>query len=497
MKLRWIFVFLLLTKASSAQGLIYSTDRLYRSYLSQAALTTNGAIPFLGYYLTGFEKIPLIEPDSFLTQAILKPRLLETSYANFEIFNSSIHETPVTVPAIGTAQYPVRLISFLTESQGLDVPLKESSWAKADLEFRPTSCFLARSVLHGGTNWNTQQGWYHLQQLFGEVRVGKAVLSIGRKPIVWGLAENPMLVSDNATPFDSIQLTTMPVRWPWWFSYFGQMKSEIFLARTNEQRSPGKDYFAGWRIGATFLKNFEANLGMIYQFGGKNIPKSSSSDIWVEILGGRRILGPGIDDTTNATNRAFQFDFRYSLPDLQMPTTFISETHFEDCCGFRNTFARSSSFTFALHFLSSKDPHPHRFYLEYTNIGDKTYYHSTWQSGASNEGRLFGNPLGRDAQRFMAKWAKDFSNFGEVEFISFLEERESTADLDRGTIFDIRPNYYASERRLGTTATYRRILPRDFILSLSLGLIRVFFKEDQNGRNTWEYGETLSLSRTF
>ncbi len=477
----FIFSFIaLVSPCLMGQSLIPASSRQHRLLLEDLSLTQDkSADVFLGFSPTAFETF----------------ELRKRAQMRLDWNHAHIAETPVRVPAMGSENTPVLLRSLQTESQGLDIPHGSSSFVRSEVGLSPTSWLALRTTLIGGTTIeDNSRAWYHLAEAYAEFKFVNSVISIGRKPMNWGQSfVGPLLLSDNSTPLDSIQITSLPVRLPWILDYLGLVRAEIFYSRMNADRLPQHDQFVGWRLGVKPNMRTEVNVAAHYQFGGKQVRGGAWDEVLLEIFGVRKDYGEGPKSSSNVTNRAAQIDFRIKFPELKTPLSVYGENHLEDCCGgLYFLFRRQLSYLYGFYLRTDQSVRAQKIRVEYVKTGNKLYFHDVWLSALSNEGSLMGHPIGNDAQGVYVDWMKSLWA-AEGSLRIFWEERNRRGQIDFGGIYLYRPHYEESEKRYGTTPGVEIPLAPDWRLNLRGSIIRVINKENYGGRNTFEWGTLLSL----
>ncbi len=491
-----------------SQGLIPDSDRYLREYREDLSLTKlyQNSSAFLGYVPTSFERPSLNEFVGVRAKWLgdhelsLKPFSIRPSLSYL-----SLHENPKTIAAMGTSDYPITHYSQLERSQGSHFRHGENLSANIDIEGRLSDWAFGKINFQFSSNINNPKTDYFIKEAYAETRINSFVISLGRKPIYWGQSnEGALLLSDNAQNFDMLQISSLPFRWPWFFEYLGDLKSEFFISRTHDDRKPRNDYFMGWRVGIKPAAWFEGNLGMIYQFGGKGIDSGPTSDFVLEILGIRRSFSDDPHDSSNATNRGVAGDLRFNITDLDWPTSLYTEHHLEDCCGrLSDVLEYAHSYNFGVLTRTSDHSDASRIRIEYANTGTILYYHETWPASTSNEGRIAGSPLGRDAQGVYLTWSKDFSSrHFEIQTEAYWEERDKSGMIrtfDDGNeilITRYKPDFAGSEKRTGLLVKTKYNFEKTWFLDLGISGMHILNKE-YSRRSSSEWGIYSALSTSF
>jgi len=482
-----------------AFGLYESTDKLAREALEEALLLDSRQPYFTGFEPNGFE-LPAIQGVPRAQQIRLGRTILSDQrfWALSRLSFAANRETRQTIAFIGNSSVPTYSNSLLERSQGLDLPQDESLWTQIEMGARPTDWLFVRGSIHGGaslTHFRDQgsegsPGWYHPENLYAEARWNSFVLSLGRKSLFWGQADSgALLVSDNATNFDRVEISSLAQRWPWIFSYLGDLKASLFLSRLNDNRVHPNDWFSGFRLGIKPTPIFELNLAFMYQFGGHGIAGHSAREVLVEVLGGRTETGAGVHDVTNATNRSAELDMRFSFSDWKIPTSIYWENYLEDCCGsIEDILTKSYGYSFGVLQRSSAAPDALKWRVEYVRLPNSTYWNGGRPSGWTNENALIGNPVGRDSQRVIATLGQYRNQIrSEISGSVFWQERLRTGMLVRESIKSAFTNF-ASEKSWGLNlGTKTQVLSKTFFDSV-VQYQRVQERDNLKGHSTNEWG---------
>ncbi len=476
-----------ISKNIIAQEILRSSDSRARQNLEQISLRS-GQNFFLGYGAHGsFDISRGNEQKSWSLLGEISGGYL------------SLHETATRQVRIGNDQFPVLDQVFLRNQKGLVWPRGENQWLQLQTEARYSDWLVGKGAYRFGVHSNSFSYIDNVEELFAEIRFRRLVLSIGRKPLYWGQSfVSPLLLSQNAAPFDGIFLSTLPVEFPWILKYLGEVKVEGFFSRMDDRRVNGHDLFFGWRLGFRPASFFETNFGVIYQEGGDGNPEASASDIFLEVLGTRRRIGSGASQTSNATNRALAWDFRFLFSDLPVPFSLYLENHLEDCCGLTNFLNRSYSFTAGVSALNSKDPDALQVRFEFTRTNGNIYTHHAWRSGFSNRRLLLGHPIGRDSLGYYLDLdQKLLQNDIDLEMRFYFEQRNRRREIDHFDVYAERKTYSGEERRFGAVPRADWEFMPDLKASVSIGFMRTWRKENANGRNVWDWASNFALSYEF
>lgn len=407
----------------------------------------------------------------------------------------SYHESESRIYGQGNDKYPTLYSGLLRDSHGLKIPRGESMLIKPELSIKPRSFLFLRNSFIGRTNFNENKWAYNLPELYGDASWRGLIFSVGRKPLWWGQSQiSPLLISHNARPLDLIALQTRPSRLPWIFDSFGLTQASLFIARTLEDRVPAHDYIFGWRVGVTPADIFSLNFSAIYETRGDGVHKGSASDLIIEVLGSRRNLGDGVDDASNVTARGVAVDFNVPFSLFDQSYDFYSEHHIRDCCGkIKNILTQYYSFSYGIRWASSKLTNAFQIDLEWQQLADKIYFHSTWPSQFSNGGRLMGAYAGRNGHNIYFRLTTPALKNIKLKTLLFLENNQSNENLDRNlrSIKEFLPSYESGETRLGNITEINYLLSTRWKLTGSGGLFRVWDKDYLTGHHTWEWGTSL------
>lgn len=493
------FLLVVGSNALRAQSLILTDEKIAKNLEEEEVLYSNES-RFLGFS-TGLWKTRTSAYS--LRQSWLKP--FDDGRAFMirpQVLFVADREEEIRVRTMGTQQHPVYRSTLFSDSEGYLAKRGESFFANAMADWQPSDWFHSRLELGAGTRLSDGASLWQIRQFYAEARYNKMILSVGRKPIHWGQGTSSFLLSTNAANLDVIQLTTLPVTWPWIFKYLGQLKAELFYSRMNSDRSPEHDQFFGWYLGWMPKRWIEMNIGMHFQFGGDGMPEGPLSEYILEILGARKNYSDAPNDASNWTNRSVQGDFRVHLNDLGLPLSLYTTQQLEDCCatpGF--DIKHKLSYTYGLLWVPKKQT---RFRLEYTKSTDSLYIHVTWPSGTSNQGRIMGHNLGRDSQAVYARWGQEWG-FAKIDsdLGLFWEQRDRkgwyyvTPDQPPVPTRFYYPEFQSSEKRSGAGLKLKwNLAPRVFA-DFGVVSFRVWNKDNIHGRNDWEFGFLSSLSSYF
>lgn len=211
--------------------------------------------------------------------------------------------------------------SYFYGAQGLDPGYGESQWITPQIELGGGEFFRAYSKVHLGMNFRNEQPWYGIEELLAEFRFRKLIFDVGRGPMSWGQSfVAPLILSDNAANLNHIRFRTESVQLPYFLRSLGWFSADAFASRLNDNRQPKNDWFVGFRLGWKPVSFLEFNTAGLYQLGGQGVPSNSIDEYFFEFLGARvDYAGDNVDDASDATNRALEFDMRIFLEKWGIP----------------------------------------------------------------------------------------------------------------------------------------------------------------------------------
>ena len=238
------------------------------------------------------------------------------------------------------------------------------------------------------------------------------------------------MISYNAKPMDLVSLSgeIHPSFIP------GKLRAEAFLSRMNSNRNPANDYVSGWRLGWKPLENIETNVSMLYQFGGHHGQgNDSAKEYLIEFLGAR-LDSPETDRTGSATNRAVEWDLRWTYY-RKFKASVYTEQHLEDCCGdIANILKHRHSYLFGFSLEGAHRNTKIQGRAEYLKTTDLFNFHTKWPSALSRFDRELGPFIGRDSQivSMEVSWLRPQSTFSQIRLAFFFQELGRRPDVQFG-----------------------------------------------------------------
>ncbi|MGC8493184.1 MAG: capsule assembly Wzi family protein [Syntrophobacteraceae bacterium] len=232
-------------------------------------------------------------------------------------------------------------------------------------------------------------------------------IEVGRDSMWWGQGyAGSLLLTDNAPPLDMIKVSNpVSIILPWYFSYLGPFRYNLFCARLEADRDYPHTLYGGMHIDFKPTPNLEIGGGRTYQFGGQG---SGSPGTFLEWLKDTSFYSIG-GTTNNPDNFEAELDWRYRMPCL-WDSEFYGEWGGEDT-GFklnvRKLLFQDIGYLLGLYFPRITPDARTDLRLEYEdNVnepGSKLtglwYTHTTYFSGMTYQGLILGDPMGPDARR--------------------------------------------------------------------------------------------------
>jgi len=482
---------LLLANSVSAYGLLNTREKDVRFYFEDLKMAAASETIFVGYQPTAFE----LQALSSYSKGNFQSSLDSSRWRmDLGLYAAAYHEERYPEITQGTPEYPIGRTSFSVGDQGLPLRFGENTWVSAGTRKMLSDWFYIEGQIRGGTSPSDSQNanWYQISKLYAEFRLNSAILSIGRKPMYWSQSRYAgLLLSDSAENFDLIELSTLPVSLPGWFSNLGYFKVESFISRMNAEREPPNSYLFGWRAGWQPFGFFEWSLGLIYKIRGDGAPQAGLNEHFYDFLGMRvkkSVNSQGQEVLNDISDRSGMMDMRLDLGEFSVPLTMYAEHHFEDCCGYLSNVLHSD-YTYGFLAKSSMDRSAHRFRVEYSKSSFTYLRHTIWESSISNNSYSAGHPMGRDAQGVYIFYDKEFSDPSyRMGVETFYEERIRTQRVARDYRYAREnPQFQESEKRVGLNFSNRLFLSKEDLMELNAGYERIFAREFRRGedRNAW------------
>ncbi len=249
-------------------------------------------------------------------------------------------------------------------------------------------------------------------QAYGILSLHNVELEIGREPMWWGPGvHGGLLLTNNATPFDMIRLTSQsPFLLPWFFSRLGPLKPTLFVTELEKERDFPQTKLMGMRLDFRPHPSFRFALSRTIMFGGEGRERLSAGD-WIKVLvaddkSEHPTSGSGIDN-----NNIMSLDFSWRLTDFNsfLPLNgarLYGEIGAENSSG--NEWPKEKAF---LGGIWVEDPLLLRgtsLRLEWATTAKNTkhnawYSHGVYTSGYTYKGNIIGHHMGADADDLFAR----------------------------------------------------------------------------------------------
>ena len=249
-------------------------------------------------------------------------------------------------------------------------------------------------------------------QAYGILSLYNVELEIGREPMWWGPGvHGGLLLTNNATPFDMIRLTSQsPFLLPWFLSRLGPVKPTLFATELEKERDFPHAKLMGMRLDFRPRPSFRFALSRTIMFGGEG-RKSLSAGDWIKVL-------LASDDSEHPTsgseidnNNIMSLDFSWRVFELNnsLPLSGIKlygEIGAEDSSG--NGWPKEKAF---LAGILLEDPFLLKgtsLRLEWATTAKNTkhnawYSHGVYTSGYTYKGNIIGHHIGADADDLFAR----------------------------------------------------------------------------------------------
>ena len=249
-------------------------------------------------------------------------------------------------------------------------------------------------------------------QAYGILSLYNVELEIGREPMWWGPGvHGGLLLTNNATPFDMIRLTSQsPFLLPWFLSRLGPLKPTLFATELEKERDFPHAKLMGMRLDFRPRPSFRFALSRTIMFGGEG-RKSLSAGDWIKVL-------LASDDSEHPTsgseidnNNIMSLDFSWRVFELNnsLPLSGIKlygEIGAEDSSG--NGWPKEKAF---LAGILLEDPFLLKgtsLRLEWATTAKNTkhnawYSHGVYTSGYTYKGNIIGHHIGADADDLFAR----------------------------------------------------------------------------------------------
>jgi membrane-associated phospholipid phosphatase len=256
-----------------------------------------------------------------------------------------------------------------------------------------------------------QVSQYQLLDAYAGLTMNNWQLSFGQQSLDWGPSRTgSFLISDNAVPINMIRLNrTTPFFFPWIFRYLGAARWEMFFGSLDGHRFPPNPFIHGEKLSLMPLKNLEFGFTRTVVLGGQGEPLTL-----------RRLANSYFSTSTIANEplasdpgkRTGGFDVSYTVPLRALPFTLyldsIADDNTSPLADVRRAGMNPGFYFPKLPWLPHLDL---RAEASYTDIpfpepaGFFIYFDGRFHDLYTNDGQIFGNPVGRDGKSYQA-WSR-------------------------------------------------------------------------------------------
>jgi membrane-associated phospholipid phosphatase len=256
-----------------------------------------------------------------------------------------------------------------------------------------------------------QASQYQLLDAYAGLTMNNWQLSFGQQSLDWGPSRTgSFLISDNAVPINMIRLNrTTPFFFPWIFRYLGAARWEMFFGSLDGHKFPPNPFIHGEKLSLMPLKNLEFGFTRTVVLGGQGQPLTL-----------RRLANSYFSTSTVANEPAASdpgkrtggFDVSYTVPLRILPFTLyldsIADDNTSPLADVRRAGMNPGFYFPKLPWLPHLDL---RAEASYTDIpfpepaGMFIYFDHRYHDLYTNDGQIFGNPVGRDGKSYQA-WSR-------------------------------------------------------------------------------------------
>ena len=262
-------------------------------------------------------------------------------------------------------------------------------------------------VVIGGINRPRLLDTYIVMKL-SPLKLDNFQLSVGRQSRSWGPGLGAFLLSDNAEPFDVVELVNPePIRLPSFLKFLGPVRSEHFLGRLANRTDHANPWLYGQKISIQPLPCLEIGYGRLTTIGGRGGAPFTLHNFILSEFGQTSKREPG-DSVPGENNN--EMDWTFYVPKVRNYIVLYGEVYaFDDFIA----WARPTAYPFRpgvyltripgipkldLHIEAANTQAPGWNSLTGGNEGQVVYWNSGYHEANTNNGFLMGNPVGRDGQ---------------------------------------------------------------------------------------------------
>jgi hypothetical protein len=146
------------------------------------------------------------------------------------------------------------------------------------------------------------------------VSLGNAALSFGQEEMRWGTGQfGALSQGDNAAPFPALRLQNIrPTILPWFLSYLGQFRYQVFFGQLDSDRTFAHPWIDGQIFAFKPLPNFEFGFTHTIDFGGRGDDQYSTEGFFGRATG----FATGSQSSGSTNSRAGVF-LKFYFPELR------------------------------------------------------------------------------------------------------------------------------------------------------------------------------------
>ncbi len=254
------------------------------------------------------------------------------------------------------------------------------------------------------------------------VNVDNWQISIGRQSLQWGPGPGgAMLWNDNIQPLNMVRLSNPePLELPSFLHFLGPMRIDQFLGRLEGHYFVRRPFIIGQKINLKPLPSLEIGFGRTFEIGGNGEPGYQSPLTTHNLLYGIFGRVPA-GQTTVPGHSQSEFDWTFYVPKTANYLVFYADMYAADDPvpwfnppknpyrpGIYIThFPKISKLDFHMEAADTESPGFHNPTFDSleggpTNHGDLNYWNEGYRDGATYNGFLIGNTVGRDGRAIQA-----------------------------------------------------------------------------------------------
>ncbi|SVA53995.1 uncharacterized protein METZ01_LOCUS106849, partial [marine metagenome] len=294
------------------------------------------------------------------------------------------------------------LVPFLSNREGRSFDPGYNLFVEGTFDFRLSSFALLSAQArwrHGGDTHNA--GQIALRNVYLKMHLRGIELQAGRDNLAWGHGfSGSMGLNNNTQPFDFFKLSNLnPYHLPWLLNHLGPIKSTVFLARLDKDRTdfPNPSLF-GLSLNATPRPWLEIGLHRWMLFRGKG-----STDAGFKYFITDFFFRLGTPKNRSAINNASELDLRFRLP-YSGGMHLYANVYWEDSNVLDNfpflpyKLERDTASMFGMSIPNLLTKGRLGLQAEHVRTTLITYRHSRYNSGFTFKQRLLGHDLGPSGQ---------------------------------------------------------------------------------------------------